>query len=183
MCVITTDMLLELRGGVNDATIEGRQRGRDIIGYAVVLDDEFSRNVLANEAWHATTAKGYPATNGLGRKYLHRLVFEHYHGPVPDGFHIDHIDRNVLNALPSNLRAVTATENYANQGLRKNNSSGFRGVAFRSNTGKWRARLSVRREQQELGSFDTAQEAARAVNAAFRARFPQTPIPNPSVEP
>ena len=45
------------------------------------------------------------------RCYVHRLVWEAFNGPIPDGFEIDHVDENKANNSLNNLRLVTRTEN------------------------------------------------------------------------
>jgi len=45
---------------------------------------------------------------------FHHLVMEHFVGPRPEGLVIDHIDRDRLNNIVSNLRYVTQKENMFN---------------------------------------------------------------------
>src|SRR4051812_45323548 len=77
---------------------------KQLIGYARVLDDAFTRDVLAKKTWHLSN--GYPATNvrnpdgGYKRRFLHQIVHELYKGPVLPGHEIDHDDKNKLNAVP-----------------------------------------------------------------------------------
>lgn len=40
----------------------------------------------------------------------YRKVYEQHHGPIPEGYHIHHIDGNHENDDPSNLMAVTPEE-------------------------------------------------------------------------
>ncbi len=44
----------------------------------------------------------------MRKKRLHRMVYEHHKGPIPDGMEIDHHDQDKKNNLPENLRLVTA---------------------------------------------------------------------------
>lgn len=93
---------------------------------------------------------------------VHRLVAEAF-VPNPVGkLYVDHIDRNKQNNVVSNLRWVTNVENQENTGLRKSNTSGFKGVSFDHKTDMWRATKSVNRKQIALGYFDTKEEAAEA---------------------
>lgn len=50
---------------------------------------------------------------------VHRLFFEEYIGPIPDGLEIDHICQNKRCVNPEHLRAVTHQEN-----LKTRNHSG-----------------------------------------------------------
>ena len=52
-----------------------------------------------------TGAYGYAVLNFRGKQYAqHRIIWELFHGAIPDGMTIDHIDRNKQNNLISNLR-------------------------------------------------------------------------------
>lgn len=45
---------------------------------------------------------------------VHRLMWEIFNGPIPNGYEIDHIDRNPSNNALNNLRLVTHSENAKN---------------------------------------------------------------------
>lgn len=46
---------------------------------------------------------------GGGAKYFHVDLWEHYNGPVPEGYHIHHIDHDPLNNDISNLACISPT--------------------------------------------------------------------------
>lgn len=50
---------------------------------------------------------------------IHRLVYFRFYGSIPDGFVIDHIDHNPLNNHPSNLQAISYSENIRRSPIRK----------------------------------------------------------------
>jgi hypothetical protein len=61
---------------------------------------------------------GSISQNGYGRvsvnnrnSYVHRVMYEEHHGPVPDGFHVDHKCRNRACCNPDHLEAVLPIEN------------------------------------------------------------------------
>lgn len=58
---------------------------------------------------------GYMKVTRDGKVFgVHRLLWEDAHGPVPEGYVIDHIDRNTLNNELGNLRAIPRGANVAN---------------------------------------------------------------------
>lgn len=172
--------------GIFHLPLTGRRNGKHkvVIGYTVVLDDEFTRDVLACRSW--CLSSGYALTGqcrGEKMVFVHQFVYGHYHGPVPEGMEIDHVDRDRLNNLPSNLRAVTRSQNMANSGRRPNNTSGYVGVSWHKGGRKWGAKVTVMRKNIHLGLFLTREEAAAAVNRAYAEHFPHVPPPNLIVSP
>ena len=60
-------------------------------------------------------ATGYIAVSVNRTLYLaHRLIWMWHNGDIPEGFQIDHIDRNPSNNNIENLRIVTQQENMWN---------------------------------------------------------------------
>ena len=76
---------------------------------------------------------------------------------------VDHINHDPLDNHRHNLRLATRSQNAANVGPYANNTSGYKGVDF--NQGKWRARITQHGKRHFLGTFDTAEEAARAYDS------------------
>ena len=65
-------------------------------------------------------------TGYYGGKYLARLKYLTFIGPIPDGYTIDHIDGNTLNNDIRNLRAVPPSINCRDAGfMRKLRNNGF----------------------------------------------------------
>ena len=89
---------------------------------------------------------------------VHRLVWEAFNGPIPEGMQIDHIDGTRDNNYLSNLRVCTSKENHANPiTKRKKNES------VRKTCGK-----SVVQIDKETGDviqrFECARDACRNIN-------------------
>ena len=102
------------------------------------------------------------------KKYAaHRIIWKLYYGAdVPNDMQIDHINGDRADNRISNLRLVTMNENMMNKKIYKSNKSGIVGVAKRSDTGSWRAQISVNGKAIKLGSFKTKEEAITARLAA-----------------
>lgn len=68
------------------------------------------------------TRNYYRATTNP-RRYLHRVVFEDHHGPVPAGHHVHHRDGDTTNNSPANLVALLPADHvlthYATPALRE----------------------------------------------------------------
>jgi hypothetical protein len=111
-----------------------------------------------------------------GRKYQTSwLAWFYIHGTWPKA-QIDHRDGNPLNNCIDNLREATGSQNQANRGRNKNNTSGYKGVS-RDKSGRWAACIWKDGQKIWLGCHDTAELAhiaycwaARELNGEF-ARF------------
>lgn len=114
-----------------------------------------------------TTRGGYRRIRVLGRHYsAHKLAWLYMTGYYPSNT-IDHIDGNTDNNAWHNLREVTVTENMHNLKKYKNNTTGIAGISYRSDTGKYRARIGVDGKNINLGSYETLEEASAARDAAL----------------
>lgn len=89
--------------------------------------------------------------------YEHRIIWIWMTGEQPDT--IDHIDGNGLNNKWSNLRSVKFSDNGKNQKKHVTNTSGYAGVSYRKDSGKWRARLMVDEKSISFGAFLTPEAA------------------------
>lgn len=106
------------------------------------------------------TSHGYiNITIDRKRNYAHRLAFLLMTGKWPTK-HIDHIDGDTTNNRWSNLREATHSENLANRGPTKCNTSGFKGVTAKRK--KWIASIQWQGKPYRSRSFDTKEEAAEA---------------------
>ena len=91
----------------------------------------------------------------------HRIAWAYVTGEWPQ-HEIDHINGDRLDNRFVNLRKATRWQNAVNQGQRKNNTSGYKGVTWHSQAKKWAARIMVNRKSIRLGLFDDPKEAYAA---------------------
>lgn len=113
--------------------------------------------------WHVNTY-GYAVNwsrrvKSLGSGLLHRLVLN-----APKGMEVDHINGDRLDNRRENLRLVTRQQNARNRGANRSNRSGYKGVSLGHSA--WLAYIAISGKNIALGSFKTAEDAAKAYNEA-----------------
>ena len=147
-----------------------------------VLTQEYLKRILKyNPAtgvftWRVSSAKhvkvgdvagkprcdGYRRVRILGKlQYAHRLVWLYMYGRFPTKY-LDHINGDTSDNRLANLREATNYENQHNQGRRKNNTSGYKGVSWDKSMNKWEAYITKDYKKVHLGYFDTTEEAFKA---------------------
>ena len=111
-------------------------------------------------------AKGHLAIKIDGQSYkAHRLAWLYMIGEWPTD-QIDHKNRVPNDNRFANLRDCNTATNCQNQGIRKNNRSGFKGIWKIQN--RWKAAISVEMKRIYLGSFDTPEKASEAYMTAVK---------------
>ena len=92
---------------------------------------------------------------------MHREILGLKHGDIRTGDHVDHTQ--TLNNTDTNLRiANKRNEQQHNKGIQRNSSSGYKGVTFNRNSGKWESRIRVNGARKWLGYFSTPELAHQA---------------------
>lgn len=114
-------------------------------------------------------AGGYDKSSGYWRmKYrgkgwlVHRFVFLWDKGYLPEM--VDHKDRDVSNNSPYNLRAADRGHNTINSVARSDNTSGYKGVTWHKNVGKWHASVFKNGRRYYCGVYENKHRAAEAYN-------------------
>ena len=116
--------------------------------------------------------RGYRYVRVYGKLLLaHRIIWEMFNGPIPEGMEVDHIDTNPSNNDISNLRLATSSNNKWNMNRPSHNTSGFKGVSLFKATGKYEAYIKFNGRKIHLGFFDTPELAHEAYKLAADKMF------------
>lgn len=76
---------------------------------------------------------------------------------------LDHINRVKSDNKFDNLRKADASEQIANTSLRRDNTSGVKGVYYDSRRNKFQTEIHFKGKKYYLGAYDTIEEAACVV--------------------
>ena len=110
---------------------------------------------------------GYREIQINGVRYrAHRLAWLWMTGSLPSVF-IDHINGNKADNRFCNLREATKTQNARNEGLRKSNTTGVKGVCWSKKERKFVVHLKYGGRKNRIGCFSTLQEASEASKNAI----------------
>lgn len=137
--------------------------------FAIVDEEDFE--YLNQWKWfyykHKNTATGYAARNRRTDS-AHRTHFTMHRQILGDKekHEIDHIDGNGLNNSRKNLRHCTRSQNQHNRNKYKNNTSGYKGVSFDKQSGKYCVNIQINKVQKKIGRYKTAEEAHEAYQKA-----------------
>ena len=98
--------------------------------------------------------------------YAHRIAFYMFHGRLPVGGQVDHLNGSKADNRVENLWEVTNREKGKNKKKPKNNASGVVGVSWAARAAQWVAKIQVDGNYKHLGYFDDFDEAVKARKAA-----------------
>ena|SRR3990167_376480 len=113
---------------------------------------------------------GYRQIRIDGRVYkAHRLAWFYIHGEWP-AHDMDHAAGRRQDNRLEKIRPATRSQNRANIGKHRNNTTGFKGVLF-VRPHRWRAVIKCEKRRYHLGYFDTPEEAHAAYAEKARELF------------
>jgi AP2 domain len=139
--------------------------------YALVDASDFEN--LSRFTWCARYDKkkgGYYAER-TGKDSTGKTIHIHMHREilgVDASLTVDHESGDGLDNRRSKLRPATVVENSRNRKVRKDNTSGLKGVSLNKKTGKWIAQIMADGIQHRLGKFDDPKSAHKAYCEASR---------------
>lgn len=141
-------------------------------GKFALVDDE-AYEWLSCDKWYASAsgkterwyAKRSEFKNGVlvMRVWMHKEILG-----VGQGVQVDHVNRDSLDNRRTNLRLATHADNQRNQGMRRTNKSGLKGVwsLRRAGAARWGACIRLNGKTLMLGSFPSPEAAHAAYCAA-----------------
>lgn len=141
--------------------------------FAIVDDEDF--DYLNQWKWYAKFSEwgSYAVRDqhilGSGKKEIkkrirmHRLILN-----AQQDKQVDHVNHNGLDNRKRNLRIVTNSQNAMNSRLRKDNTSGYKGVTWSKDKNKWQAQIAINKKYINLGRYSSIQEASLAYQEASK---------------
>lgn len=99
----------------------------------------------------------------------HRLIWGLIHGELSVELEVDHRDCNPLNNRLDNLRLANNNQQQQNARVLRKTTTGIKGVRF--HRGKFQAQIKHNRVSRHLGTFNTAEQAKAAYDAAASELF------------
>lgn len=139
-------------------------------GKWATVDDEFYDELVAMGSWYFNgryAVRNHNTSKGHRTVYMHKVVMS-MAGRYPAKMG-DHRNRRTLDNRIDNLRPATKSQNNRNVSLRKNNTSGFKGVIW--HRGRWLAQIRVDLKNRHVGYFKSKVKAARAYDQAALRYF------------
>lgn len=121
-----------------------------------VLFDIEDYEKISSFAWYELK-NGYIGTKDKNTRklvYLHRFIMNATNNEI-----VDHIGHCLSDVRKDYLRKGSQTNNAMNSVLRKDNTSGIKGVWYMQKSDKWVAEIIVNKKKIYLGSFTNKQEA------------------------
>lgn len=140
-----------------------------------ILVDDAKFDTLKQMNWNCGATGGVVRSNNVTMSHL-------VMGRPLGSLIWDHKDRDQHNNQESNFRPATLSQNQANRGKSRNNTSGYKGVYWHPPSGKWQSRLMVNYKNVNLGLFNTAEEAAQRYDRAsvfYHGEFAYVNFPSP----
>ena len=103
-------------------------------------------------------SEGYAQTFSYGKfELLHRFIMN-----APKGNYVDHINHDILDNRRCNLRIVTPHQSNLNQHLRKDNTSGHKGISWYKRDSKWEVFIFHNNKRIYIGKFKELKDAINA---------------------
>ena len=121
-----------------------------------------------HNTYYAIRAQHNPETNRPTIIYMHREILGLTKG---DGIVTDHGNHNGLDNQETNIRRCSNKQNIQNSLLRKDNTSGYKGVSWNRPVKKWGASIRDNGKKINLGYFTRSIDAAKVYDKKAKELF------------
>lgn len=99
-------------------------------------------NIVKGQKAGYRSKKGYSYIKYQDINYsTHRLIYIYHKGLIPEGYTVDHTDRDPSNDYEWNLRLATQSEQNINKDLQCSNTSGYVGICWAKDRRKWESSI------------------------------------------
>jgi hypothetical protein len=95
--------------------------------------------------------------------FMHRLILN-----AREGMEVDHANHDTLDNRRENLRECTKSQNMHNAGKNKRNTTGYKGVWWKSTDNQYAAAIKINGKRIYLGRFTDPVKAALAYDEAAK---------------
>jgi hypothetical protein len=93
---------------------------------------------------------------------VHKLVAQSFLENKGNLQCVDHINNNKTDNRLDNLRYATSQLNNHNTRIRKDNTTGVKGISFHKKCNKYYVRIMINKKQKHIGCFTTLEQATIA---------------------
>jgi hypothetical protein len=145
--------------------------GKKAAGRVALIDDE-DYALISQYRWCVYETRRGPGRGASGPYAValdHEGRFMRMHKLITGLPRVDHKNGNGLDNRRENLRGADYTQNAQNRPRRADSANPYKGVKLIGR--RWYARITERGKRRVIGSFATAEDAARAYNRAARDAF------------
>lgn len=154
-----------------------RERGPEWFDGSLHHQRKWNGRFAGAECFRASGKFGHRYGTILARKYrAHRIAWAIATGRWPES-EIDHINCVPHDNRLCNLREASRSENQRNTPIRRNNTSGAKGVSWSRGMRKWHVYIAKDRKRTTVGYFVDLEEASKAyakASAELHGEFGRT---------
>jgi hypothetical protein len=136
-------------------------------GYEFWFDKEDYDLIKPYHWWKGVKGEVITKTNDGKTLLLHRLVM----GVDDFQMQVDHIRHKRYDNRKSELRIIDNSKNQMNSVIKKNNTSGCKGVSWDKRAGKWYAYINVNKKRINLGKYINFEDAVKVRKGAEEKYF------------
>jgi hypothetical protein len=130
-----------------------------------------SWNAPAGSVAGCVRGDGYVLINVMNESFFgHHLAWLYMTGEWPTLF-VDHRNTITSDNRWENLREASRTQNAANSGLPRHNTSGVKGVCWDRRRRKWMAKIKINQRCINIGRFESIEAATAAYTAKAKELF------------